>query len=356
MEGFAYLVAPIERRERQRWFPLAGWVPEALLGQAGRFIPWRMLVEFGPGADDPVPAPAGAVVGLAATAEGVRRWEAAKRRQHLIGLVEELAARGLRLFGFGRGFPWFPGVADPLREAVEAVYGGTAGGVVEEWAGRLVGSLAAAELVAAARNWDCERAEVVLVGGETPVGRVAARFFARRFGRLTLAGNSAPLTRLAGRILHETGTAARVTDRWPRVLERTDLVVLAAPLPAGAVETLRPETVVLELDAGVDGCRARVISGALFTWPAGRPSAGLPGAVWTPGEALDRPLVAADLAALAAVGAGAGADPATKGEEILRLVGSREPSLGGALALGEALKRGGFRPAAVLDKAGALLL
>jgi hypothetical protein len=367
MEGFACLVAPVGRQERQRWFPLAGWVPEPWLGQAGRLIPWRMLIEFSLPDAGPAPAPRGAVVALAASADGFRRWEAARRRQYLIRLVEELSSRGLRLFGLGRGFRGSPEATEPVREAVSAVWGGEGAGVVEEWVGRLAGGLTAAEFLASTRNWDGERTEVVVSGGETSGGRVAARFLARRFGRLSLVGDSPALTRLVGHLLHETGTAARVVGRWSHALSRADLVVLAGPLPPGAADALRPETVVLELAPGSTARREGIIAGALLTWPAGPPTAGLPGAVWTAGEHGEagvagpngpgpRPLVADDLAAVAAVGIGAGPGRPARAEEVRRLAGNREPSLGGVLAVHRAWQESGFRPVATLDKAGTVLL
>ncbi|MDI6871356.1 MAG: hypothetical protein QME79_08370 [Bacillota bacterium] len=357
MEGFAYLVAPEGWRERQRWFPLVGWVPEPLLGQAGRFIPWRTLVEFPPAAAAGSPqVPPGAVVGLAATAEGFQRWELRKRQQHLIRLVEELATRGLRIFGLGRGWRGAPGAAEPVREAVRAVWGEAEAGVVEGWAAALARCLAGAEMVAAARRWDCEQVEVVVVGGETPAGQVAARLLARRFGRLTLAGDGPPLVRLAGHILHETGTAARISGRWGRLLYKADLVVLAAPLSAGTASLLRPEAVVLEVGAGAGERREGVVSDVLFSWPAGRPSAGLPGTVWPAGEGGGPSLVTAGLATVAA--AGAGARPGGSGgvAETLCLLSRPQPSLTGVLAVRRALEQSGLRPAAVLDKAGTVLL
>ncbi|HHW15496.1 MAG TPA: hypothetical protein GXX28_11285 [Firmicutes bacterium] len=362
--GFAYLVAPRGRRERRQWFGLAGWVPEGLLGQAGRFIPWRTLVEFRPPAEaSPGPAPEGAVIGLSASADALRRWEEGKRRRHLVRLVEGLAGQGVRAFGCGEGFGSGAQEApDPLREAIHDVYGPEGACLVGQWAGPLAGTLAAAELLASTRNWDCERAEVVVVGGETAAGRVAARLLARRFGSLTLAGEAPALSRLAEQILHETGTAVRVSANWGRILSRAALVVLAAPWPTGAAALLRPESVALVAgseaaavgDEGTAGsCRATVASGVLFSWPSSQPSAGLPGVIWPGAQAM----VAAGLAAVAAVAVGlAERDGAADGGEELRLAGGREPSLGGAETLCRALARCGFRAAALLDKAGAVLL
>lgn len=363
--GFAYLVAPSGRRERRRWFGLAGWVPEGLLGQAGRFIPWRTLAEFRPAAGAaPEPAPEGVVIGLPVTAEGLRRWDEAKRRRHLAQLVETLAGRGAKVLGCGDGLGGSEGPAvgaggapDPVREAAHEVYGPEGAWLVGEWAGPLAGTLAAAEHLATARNWDCERAEVVVVGGETAAGRVAARLLARRFGRLTLAGEAPAQYRLAEQILHETGTAARVSLNWGRMLSRAALVVLAAPWPAGAAALLRPETVALAAGSGI-----RTAADVLFSWPAGEASGELAGVFWPGGAGESRlpgghAMVASGLAAVAATAAQMEErGSASGGGAQLRLVTGREPSLGGTETLRRALDRCGFRPAALLDKAGAVLL
>lgn len=335
-EGFALLVGPLERRERRRWFPLAGRIPEGLLGQGGRHVPWRLLVEL---------PPTGLVAGIALTAEGFNRWDPAKRRRHLLRLGEELGERGIRLVGLGRGFPPGPEGAGPVRDAFREVLGAETW-LVERWAGRLAGGVMAAEALAATRRWDCERVEVVVAGAETAEGRVAARLLARRFARLTLLGDSPAVLRLAGQILHETGTAARTGSSWERAFRRADLLALAGAPPHDTPwAALRPEAVVVDLS----------VTTALFAWPGGTPSAALPGLVWAPGAFSAEPLVAAEVAAVAALGAGAGAGKGGDGGEG-RLVAACEPSVGGADAVRRAMDRAGFRPAALLDKAGAVLL
>lgn len=359
-------MAPGDRRERQRWFPLAGLVPEVLLGQAGRFVPWRELVEF-PAADGPPDAASGVVVGLPASAPGFERWEPAKRRRHLLRLLGELAARGVRALGLGRGFARSAGGAEAVREAAGEVLGPAGGGLVAGWAGRLSGSLAGLEFLATTRGWECEQAEVLLAGGETPAGRVAARLLARRFGRLTLAGEGPPLRRLGEQILHETGTAARVGVPWGRAVARAQLVALAAPLPEGAAGLLRAGTVVVELVEGVadplaGGARpgrgrSAVVGETAFSWPGGAPSTELPGVVWGPAPDGAEPLVSSGLAVVAALGAAGGVGPPGKAaEDPLRLAGTPEPTLAGVDAVRAELARQGFRPAAVLDKGGTVLL
>lgn len=347
MEGFAFLVGPDGWRERRRWFPLAGRLPEGLLGQAGPYVPWRPLAEL---------PPVGQVVGLPLTQEGFARWDPAKRRQHLRRLFERLGEQGVRLVGWGRGLPAGPEGSAPVREAAREVLGGEEP-VVEPWVGRLAGGLAAVELAAATRRWDCERVETVVAGAETARGRVAARLLGRRFGRLTLLGDSPALERLARQILHETGTAARTTGYVSRALARASLLILAAPLPEGSFwPPADPGALVVDLGPGSQLGRqnsgsppVQVISTALFAWPTGPPSAALPGLVWSGGdpESLPSPLVSGELAAVAALAAL---------REARELAGSPDPTVGGVSAARRAMAEAGLQATALLDKAGTVLL
>jgi hypothetical protein len=349
MDCFAHLVTPGDRWERQRWFPVAGWVPEGLLGQAGRLIPWRTLVEF--------PAQAsGEIVGLSVSAPGLLRWDPGKLRLHLRRLLLELAGGGARVIGVGAGLAEAPGSAEALRAVADEVWPAGEALLVQGWAGRLAGCLAGSDRLAVARAWDCERTEVLVVGGETPAGRVAARLLARRFGRLALAGEGPPLDRLAEQILHETGTAVKVGVPWGRALVRADLVALAAPLPEGAEPCLRPGTVALPLVPGVGG-PASAAGEVLFAWPGDAPSAGLPGVVWPAGGERTAALVTPDLAVAAALGAATA--PGGRGgtaEEALQSAREPEPTLGGVDALCGTMARSGLKVGAILDKDGMVLI
>lgn len=346
--GYAYVVAPGDRRQRRRWFPLAGRIPEGLLGRAGRIIPWRGLAVLAPPGEGRLSVPAGLVVGLPVSAAGLAEWAPELRRRHLDRVVEELAARDVRWIGSGLGLPSGAGGTETLGEAVRDVWGGTGSGAafVPEWAGRLAGALTAAERLAAVRGLDSERAEVVVWGAESAAGRIVARSLARRFGRLTLAGFGPPLQRLADQILHESGTAVRVSGEWRKILARAELVVAASPLPPGLVaETVRPPAGV------VDATQARV----LFAWPAGSASAEVPGAVWRPGLAGGALLATAGVAALAAVAA-VGDPGSAAGSAVSVAVSGGEPTLYGIESVRKAVSHAGLQAVAVLDKAGVLLL
>jgi hypothetical protein len=348
--AFAHLITPGDRRERQRWFPLAGRVPEGLLGQAGRLIPWRTLVEFPAGAG-------GEVVALAASAPGLLRWDPRRLRLHLRHLLLDLAERGTRVVGLGAGLAGTPGGAEALAEVAGKVWPGGETTLVRGWAGRLAGCLGGSAWLAAERAWDCERTEVLVVGGETSAGRVGARLLARRFGRLALAGEGLALDRLAEQILHETGTAVKVGVPWGRALVRADRVALAGPLPEGAEACLRPDAVTLSLCPGLGAGPARCGGEVLFAWPGATPATRVPGVVWPAGSVRAATLVSSELAVAAALGATAvpGGDDAA-GEEARQLAAEGEPTLGGVDALWGAMARSGFKVGAVLDKGGADLV
>ncbi|MGE5508427.1 MAG: hypothetical protein ACM3RP_08115 [Chitinophagales bacterium] len=326
MPGFAYLSTPMGQEERRRWFPVAGRLPEALLARGGKFVPWRVIARH----DWRGGLPAGVSVGLPLSAASLAGWPEEQRQRYLIRILEGLAEDGAPLVGFRDGLGAGPAPAG-LRRAVRAAArdAGTPA-PVEAWAGSLAGCVAATELAARERGWDTERVEVALVGGEQPEGRVAARLVARQYGRLTLAGDAPALGRLAGQILHETGTAARVSADWPSALRRAALVVLAAPLPPGAAGLLPPGAIVVAARPGSGGVSAA------FTLP------GAPGV-----------MAPADLAAVATV---ARATEEGCAGDLLPLVQAEEATVGGLTELREAMARRGIRPAQLLDKGGKLNL
>ncbi|CEO88146.1 MAG TPA: shikimate dehydrogenase [Syntrophaceticus sp.] len=110
----------------------------------------------------------------------------------------------------------------------------------------LEGTRKAAECV----GIDMAKAEAVVLGATGSIGSVCARMLAGEVGGLTLVSlTRSPLERLSHQILHETGTAVRLTTNTKEALRNADIVVAVTSSVDTIVEPqdLKPGAVVCDV-------------------------------------------------------------------------------------------------------------
>jgi len=97
---------------------------------------------------------------------------------------------------------------------------------------------------------DIARAKVAVLGATGSIGSVCARILAGEAGDLTLVSRTpSRLERLAHQILHETGTAARLTTNTKEALRAADIVVTVTSAVDTVIEPqdLKPGAVVCDV-------------------------------------------------------------------------------------------------------------
>lgn len=242
MHKFAFMLHPPEVKDVARKFPLAKFMPDALIERGFALLP---------------PLKASQITGIRSSHGEAEGWFIAcpLTARLIMGMPQpfvmnkiiqggHLAERmGAKILGLG-AFTKVVGdagvtVARNLKIPVTTGNSYT-----------VATAVASAKEAAKAMGHDLRRASVAILGATGSIGRVCALILAREVRSMTLvAREERKLEELAGKVLYDTGLAVKVTSDSKKALRSADIVITVTSALDTVIEPedLRPGAVVCDV-------------------------------------------------------------------------------------------------------------
>ena len=242
MDTFAFVSHPSDTEDLNRKFKLARFLPGAVKEVMLRYAP---------------PFRDSEITGITSTYNKAKGWiiTCPLTTEQMMGLPYDLVSGkiiragkkaeqlGARILGLG-------GYAKIAGDAGITVARGLGIPVTTGSSYTVAVALESLRLAALAMGHNLDRAEVTIIGATGSFGRVCAEILAREVRHLTLvARNEIKLQKLANKLLYDTGTVVRVSDKVKDSVSSADLVLTATSSADILIEPedFKPGAVVCDL-------------------------------------------------------------------------------------------------------------
>ncbi|TDA70740.1 MAG: shikimate dehydrogenase [Clostridia bacterium] len=229
MNRFAFMIHPLEVADVARKFPVARWLPEALVERAIRFLP---------------PVKTSYITGVKSSYAETEGWfiSCPLTTRHMLTLPEDYVLKkiidtgrlaeklGAQVLGLGA---MTSVVGDGGITVARHLDIGVTTGNSLTVATAVDGTKAAARMM----EIDLTRAQVAVIGATGSIGAICAQLLAREVGHLTLvARNQERLRDLAARIQRDTGLAASITADLKAAIHQADVIITVTSAMEAIIE------------------------------------------------------------------------------------------------------------------------
>ncbi|MGI9861072.1 polysaccharide biosynthesis protein [Moorella naiadis] len=242
MHKFAFMIHPLDISDVTRKFPIARYLPPALVERAVRYLP-PLKTSHITGVRSPYAATEGWFVACPLTTRQMLTLPEDLVLKKLIRTGKMAEKMGAAILGLGAMTSVVGDAGITIARHLNiAVTTGNSYTVAT--------ALEATEKAAAMMDIDLTRAEVAIMGATGSIGAVCARILARRCRHLTLiARNELKLARLAQKIKDETGLAVVITKNSLEALRRADVILTVTSAVDTVIEPddLKPGAVVCDV-------------------------------------------------------------------------------------------------------------
>lgn len=223
------MIHPLEVADVARKFPVARWLPEALVERAIRFLP---------------PVKTSYITGVKSSYAETEGWfiSCPLTTRHMLTLPEDYVLKkiidtgrlaeklGAQVLGLGA---MTSVVGDGGITVARHLDIGVTTGNSLTVATAVDGTKAAARMM----EIDLTRAQVAVIGATGSIGAICAQLLAREVGHLTLvARNQERLRDLAARIQRDTGLAASITADLKAAIHQADVIITVTSAMEAIIE------------------------------------------------------------------------------------------------------------------------
>lgn len=229
MNRFAFMIHPLEVADVARKFPVARWLPDAMVERAIRFLP-PIKTSYITGVRSPYAETEGWFISCPLTTRQMLTLPEDYVLQKIIATGRLAEKLGAQILGLGAMTSVVGDAGITVAKHLEI--GVTTGNSLTV-ATAVEGTKAAAQMM----EIDLARARVAVIGATGSIGAICARLMARELSHLTLvARNQERLRDLADRVRRDTGLVADITANLKEAVRKADVIITVTSAMESIIE------------------------------------------------------------------------------------------------------------------------